>query len=170
MRWSGREEFSEVVNVGINHKKGGHESGRLEENTSHQAGSRIANHQASKDPVGDSRGPAIPSRTTRHATPRRAAQRAVRSDGRMPKLAGRIAASQSRKRIHHTFLIGTWRCQKAVKTPRRPPSFLLCRRQTCTLQTPLGPRPPTTHPAGSCPTCPSPARNETPSPPPARQQ
>lgn len=38
---------------------------------------RLPASWAQKDPVGDSRGPAIPSRTTRHATQRRAAQRTV---------------------------------------------------------------------------------------------
>ena len=56
-----------------------------------------------------------PSRTTRHATRRRAAQRTVTNDGHMPKLTSRITALQSRNRIHHTFLFGTRRRQKAVK-------------------------------------------------------
>lgn len=55
----------------------------------------------------------------------------------MPKLAGRIAASQVASGIRHTFPIGTWRHQKEVKPPRSPlPSSCAVRKTDF-----LGPRP-----------------------------
>lgn len=48
----------------------------------------------------------------------------------MPKLAGRIAASPVASGIRHTFPIGTWQHQKAVKPPRSPLPPVPCGRQT----------------------------------------
>lgn len=121
MRWSGREEFSEVVNVGVNHDEA---SSLAAWKRKHQPGSWQQDRQPpSMKRLGwrleGTRNP-VTHHPSRNAAQCSTAHREKLMGGCQNWRAGSPPHKVARW-IHHTFLFGTWRCQKAVNPPEEAP-------------------------------------------------